>query len=342
MVVAELIGSREKYLERRDWTGVVMSIQDSIDTALAPGSFCENFGGFDSFTSIDKFPGDSAYHAWYDLACELWPQGPMQHFDWWVENMREVASRLDHRPSVWIPATASPVMVEIAIEALGRNADYVVSDLCQTPLYVIEKRFGPLVHTYRSDIFQPNYDLWRGWLSGSFDIIATDAFITRFSEAQVVEILNTFRVALSDSGKILTTIRHPKSTETSAEQEAEETSLIQQYPESSLNRWREFRARHVASFTKDISDELVLELATEYASHMKSRHGKNDGMEHMLDQARLRLAVFHDVRLPNVSGIANNVVPALKAGLKIADLQISGVCTDISDRQYELLTLTKN
>lgn len=342
MVVVELGVGKEEYMERRDWPGIVMSVEDSIEFATAPDSCCNTFGGFESFSALGKYQGDSAYHAWYPLACELWPQGPIQHFDWWVKNMRELADKLDHRPAVWIPATASPVMVEVAFEALGRNADYVVSDLCETPLKVIKKRFGSYVHTYRSDIFQPNYDLWRGWLSGGFDIIATDAFITRFPEAQVVEILNTFRVALSDQGKILTTIRHPKPTETSAEQETEEASLIQQYPMASLNRWREFRARHAASFTMDISDELVMELATEYAQHMKSRHGKNDDMENKLDNARLSLAVFHEVRLPDIHGLANNVVPVLKSGLKIDDLQISGMCTDISDRRYELLTLTKN
>lgn len=335
MVIREVAPTRVEYEQRRNNNRVVNWLKDSMATALADGSSCRSLG-FESFV-VDRgeFEGCSSYHAFYPLACEIFPQGPMQHFDWWVEKMRSTVKDVDRKPVVWIPATATPVMVEIAEEALGREADYIVSDLCGTPLRVIKKAFDKSVHTYKSDIFKPNYDLWRGFLHGGIDIIATDAFITRFDQQALVSIMKTFKSALRKGGHLLTTVRHPKAGESSASNLLENNSSTAGYPDRVIAAWGQYVSKH-PNADNIVDSEFLRKLAQYYAENMKSRHGKAEELENLFEEARLSLSVLHDVDLPEGQGYAINTLVGLLGGLKVVDCQISQECVDITPRQYQL------
>lgn len=338
MVTREAVSTRIEYEQRRDNARVVDWLRDSMTTALSGDSSCRQLG-FESFNEGGgEFEGCSSYHAFYPLACEIFPQGPMQHFDWWVKKMRSAVENIDHKPTVWVPATATPVMVEITQEALGKEVDFVVSDLCGTPLRVIEKAFGNTVHTYRSDIFQPNLDLWKGFLHGGIDIIVTDAFITRFDQGSLVSIMRTFKNALRKGGHLLTTIRHPQAAESSRSNLLENRTSTADYPDRVIIAWEQYVSRHSnAQHVVDV--ELLRRLAESYADNMKSRHGKANELEKLFEDARLSLSVFHKVDLPEGQGFAVNTLVGLLGGLQVVDCQISQECVDITPRKYQLWDL---
>lgn len=88
-------------------------------------------------------------------------------------------------------------------EAQCKNNKFEVLDLCETPLFAC-KWYGSLknidLETLKKSIFELDYE-------NKYDLICTDAFLTRFTKQQICDILNIWKKALRKNGKVLTTVR---------------------------------------------------------------------------------------------------------------------------------------
>jgi SAM-dependent methyltransferase len=93
-----------------------------------------------------------------------------------------------------------------------------VMDLCATPLNACRwyaDRFDLGVRLHEADILGDAASLLRrvrgDGPSGEFDLIATDAFLTRFSRDDVGRVLDNWRALLRPGGHVVTTVRlHPR------------------------------------------------------------------------------------------------------------------------------------
>jgi len=93
-----------------------------------------------------------------------------------------------------------------------------IMDLCPTPLKACRwyaDRFDLDVHLHEADILQDAEVLLRDVLGGApdgeFDLIASDAFLTRFARDDVGRVLDNWKALLRPGGRVVTTVRlHPR------------------------------------------------------------------------------------------------------------------------------------
>ncbi|MDR0783211.1 MAG: class I SAM-dependent methyltransferase [Propionibacteriaceae bacterium] len=119
--------------------------------------------------------------------------------------------------SVLISGTADYCLLAHILRASAWFPDVAitVTDLCQTPLESCKwfaERHGVEIATTASNICEH----WEDY-SGSFDLITSDAFLTRFTDDMVDKVLKCWNRLLSDHGRVVTTVRvhHPQSTDDS-------------------------------------------------------------------------------------------------------------------------------
>ena len=177
-------------------------------------------------------------------------------------------------------------------------------------------------------------------MGGDIDIIATDAFITRFEPEKIEKIYRTFHSALRPGGHLLTTIRHPMEEEAGGLQALEREGATAQYTTLVAKAWAMFCRDHPGA-ERIVDGELLKELASVYTENMKSRHGKDEEAERLYAKSALSLAAFHDVSVPPGPGYAQGVVMALRGGLKPIKCELSLPCLDISPRQCQLWDLQR-
>ncbi len=111
---------------------------------------------------------------------------------------------------ILITGTADYSVLAYSIEAFRSRAKataatFTVVDLCGTPLFACQwyaKREGVNVETVADDIFR-----FASRTKQEYDVIITDAFLTRFSALETERVLGAWSGLLADNGEVITTIR---------------------------------------------------------------------------------------------------------------------------------------
>lgn len=164
-------------------------------------------GGFVDADSCDW------YHAvWPYLRCLGVVSSPVWHRGFYGKALRaaleDAAAR--PRPRVLVSGTADFSMAEqvfFSARAALRSpeaVDVTVLDRCPTPLeacrwYADRKGLG--LRVVEADIFDVPA------VGGPFDVVTTDAFLTRFSREQCAAVVDAWRSLLHVGGSVVTTVR---------------------------------------------------------------------------------------------------------------------------------------
>jgi predicted alpha/beta hydrolase family esterase len=156
-------------------------------------------------------PGDcSWYHGtWQYLRLLDMVSTPTWHSDFYLDHL---AAALGATPEakVLITGTADYSMfayVDMAAMRVNARPQVTVVDLCATPLFACRwygKRAGRPVDTVSEDILAFGQDASQ---RNAWDVVVTDAFLTRFSAADCERIAATWYSLLAPGGSLITTIR---------------------------------------------------------------------------------------------------------------------------------------
>ena len=131
---------------------------------------------------------------------------PTWHFDFYVEELSRI---LEGNDSILISSSADYSTLAIVVEVLKKlqlEASITVVDICKTPLI--------LNQWYAEEVIYPinilHRDIRKLNLTGVYDLIITDAFLTRFNNIEKDIVVEQWNRALKPNGYIITTVRVEK------------------------------------------------------------------------------------------------------------------------------------
>jgi len=146
------------------------------------------------------------YHStWQYLRLMNMVSTPSWHHDFYVGKITELLKSVD-KPSVLICGCAdysSFSYVVRVLKSLNKEAQYAVLDMCRTPLFMCEwyaKREKVPVRPIQCNIFDYSEN-------DKYDLILTDAFLTRFRKEELETVLNIWKKSLKCGGYVITTVR---------------------------------------------------------------------------------------------------------------------------------------
>lgn len=146
------------------------------------------------------------YHSvWQYLRLMNMVSTPSWHHDFYIEQICKAVESVE-KPQVLISGAAdysSLSYVIRAFETVGKTGAYDVLDLCETPLFSC-KWYAKRKNAHLGILQMSIFDLK---IEGKYDLICTDAFLTRFPKEQMENILNIWYKSLKAEGQIVTTIR---------------------------------------------------------------------------------------------------------------------------------------
>lgn len=190
------------------------------------------------------------YHSiWQYLRLLNMVSSPEWHSDFYIYNIRKMLSR-KISPRILISGTADYSMLAYIIyccEITYNVADIFVIDLCKTPLTLCSwyaKRKNINITIINDDILKHSFD------GIKFDLICTDAFLTRFSETTAYNIISVWRGLLVPNGYIVTTVR-VRDNKKIQDSNLSSHSLKMRYVQEACLRyekWKHFLSLSVPSF----------------------------------------------------------------------------------------------
>ena len=201
------------------------------------------------------------YHSvWQYLRLMNMVSTPTWHNDFYKHNLIE-AIQNKNTVNILISGTADYSMLAYVIDAIktvGCTANIDVVDTCKTPLFACEwyaKRENVKINTFNQDILKHNKN-------GFYDVICTDAFLTRFSPQDAQKVVQKWNHYLKTDGCVVTTVRIYESKKTTS------LNLQQKYVEEFTKRAIE-RSKNLQDVIQFSPNEIG-EMAKEYAVKMKS------------------------------------------------------------------------
>ena len=146
------------------------------------------------------------YHSvWQYLRLMNMVSTPSWHHDFYISNLKASLQKIPY-PKILISGAAdysSLSYVVRVMELLKKDGHYDVLDLCESPLFACKwyaKRKNIPLCTKKMSIFDLNS-------CEEYDLICTDAFLTRFPKEQISSILSIWYKALKEYGYVVTTVR---------------------------------------------------------------------------------------------------------------------------------------
>lgn len=147
------------------------------------------------------------YHSvWQWLRLLNMVSTPSWHHEFYTNQLYEILKDKNNQ-NILISGTADysslAYTIKASEEANCSNNKFEVLDLCETPLFACKwyaKIKGVNLNTMKKSIFELDNE-------NKYDLICTDAFLTRFSKQQISDILKIWKTALRKNGKVLTTVR---------------------------------------------------------------------------------------------------------------------------------------
>ena len=177
--------------------------------------------------------GCAWYHGtWQYLRLMDLVSTPTWHDEFYRDSLRKVSNKGARK--VLITGTADYSVLAYAIDAFSERQesyDITVVDLCPTPLFACQwygKRVGIGVETVADDVLR-----FATRTNERYDLIVTDAFLTRFAGNQLDKVLEAWHGLLNVDGTVITTVR--AHSETDHGQTADEA--VASFQERALNRW---------------------------------------------------------------------------------------------------------
>jgi hypothetical protein len=203
----------------------------------------------------------SWYHTiWQYLRIFNMVSTPTWHADFYLNSLQKIAENSNcHR--VLVSGTADySMMAHIiwAYTACSKEPEITVLDLCETPLFLCKwygKSFAKRIHTASADIltYQANKP---------FNLIATDAFLTRFAPEGRLAVVRKWYDLLSPNGFVVTTIRiEPGSSNKQVRATPSEADIFRRRALQEARKWQSFIRCHA---------EQIADLAQRYAERMTS------------------------------------------------------------------------
>ena len=131
---------------------------------------------------------------------------PTWHFDFYVEELSRI---LKDNSSILISSAADYSTLATVVEVLRElqlEASITVVDICKTPL-ILNQWYAEEVN-YPVDIL--HRDIRKLNLTNAYDLIITDAFLTRFNKFEKDIVLKQWNKALKSNGYVITTVRVEK------------------------------------------------------------------------------------------------------------------------------------
>lgn len=215
---------------------------------------------------------DSRSCRWYHSS---WPilralnvvSTPNWHGNFYTTAIAQYAKRQKGRLHILVSASADATILEHIEAALGDVSKAVIwlIDLCPTPLD-IGRSYARLrkmtIHAVQMDVLCASAE---GLPQNFFDIIITDAFITRFSSlVKKKQLMKEWSTALKQGGQLITTCRI-----TGQEKEAGSQSDQQNFKIRTMKVFDEYSKRS-PSLLKYITKDLVRLCVSNYSKHIVS------------------------------------------------------------------------
>lgn len=169
--------------------------------ARKAGILCR--GGLSGSRDCDWYHGTWQYLRILDLV-----SSPTWHDEFYRFAIERVLKRSREPARILISGAADysmPLYVVMIAEAVPRLVEITVVDLCPTPLFScgwLSKRLSHDFRLVRGDV--RSVDLGG---PARFDLICTDAFLTRFEKDETAEVLSAWEDLLDDHGHVITTAR---------------------------------------------------------------------------------------------------------------------------------------
>lgn len=219
------------------------------------------------------------YHqAWPVLRALDMVSSPDWHREFYLSQIQAFSKQphLDGKKEVriLIPATADETAVRYLVEGLNHPSDpqrkykIVVSDLCPTPGNACLRVKLPSnfeIETIAVDALNSADSL-----DAQYDLILTDAFLTRFSQSQIHQILGHWQKLLSPEGLIITTVRIAGKSVGLNDQD-DRAAKIAEFASRALRNYHESEYDPSQEWVqKAINSERLFQLANDYAVRMTS------------------------------------------------------------------------
>lgn len=184
-------------------TAMELNLEEPMVTTAPIAQFLANVVCRGDFVSKEDC---SWYHAiWQYLRIFNLVSTPTWHSEFYREALGHLSST-GHHNRILISGTADYSMLAHVISAYRRSGGdprITVLDLCETPLLLC-KWYGKLVQL---DVEIVSANLFDYDPDGQFDVIVTDAFLTRFPRLERPRVIQKWGELLRPDGKLITTIR---------------------------------------------------------------------------------------------------------------------------------------
>lgn len=205
----------------------------------------------------------SWYHAtWQYLRLLNVVSSPTWHDSFYTN---EITSALKNKkqPIILISGTADYTMLAYVIECIKKldinDSKIYVLDTCNTPLYFCKwyaEKNKYTINTINEDILKYKNENF-------FDIICTDAFLTRFNKTIVPKVIDKWKTLLKTKGKIITTIRVHDDNDLNHMEEEEAILQFCDKVKGLTTKYKEYIK---------FSPEEMYKIAENYARKMKSNN----------------------------------------------------------------------
>jgi SAM-dependent methyltransferase len=159
------------------------------------------------------------YHGyWQYLRLFDMVSSPTWHEGFYADQLRREIVRRNAR-RILISGSADYTTLAFVLHAARDRLDDVeihVMDLCDTPLMACRwyaQRVGTKVSTHLADVTRASEaDTVENGMSGAFDLIVADAFLTRFAPEKAERVVASWSALLRPGGTVVTTVRlHPSN-----------------------------------------------------------------------------------------------------------------------------------
>lgn len=238
--------------------------------------------------------GCADYHAIFSLLDLLGlSSSPRAHEEFYQDMVWAALVSRKPETNILISGLATPSMADIVLSSVNADlkstpalnytpqAKIDVLDICATPLLVCQRVFKPEDLT-RMKFLQRDAV---GFDQGKYDLIVTDAFLTRFKDGDRLKVLRNWAKMLKPDGRVVTTWRIGERQGVTGYGTADDIRIFMDNLEQQLKEWQ----IPIGNWGEMVH---VLSLAGQYAETMHSYSGQTiEEIRAFMDQG------FGDVRI---------------------------------------------
>lgn len=196
------------------------------------------------------------YHgAWQYLRLLDMVSAPVWHREFFTDAVETAVEAGDR---ILVSGTADYTMLAVVLDALDSDLNEFqidVLDSCLTPIVLCEwyaARRGVGIKTITQDIREASID-------NEYDLIVSDAFLTRFPSTEKPKVLKQWNSLLSSGGQVATTIRIEPEVDEKVGSKKEEIRSFSERVRDNVQHQGEFpiSAEHTAELAEAYAENIV-------------------------------------------------------------------------------------